>query len=78
MIEIAGADRYVTFDLHAGQIQGFFSIPGDVISAFHLLNAYVQKKLPQPSITQMSKKQSVNKSSSQSGPMSPGCISKSS
>lgn len=47
MIEVAGADRYVTFDLHAGQIQGFFSIPGDVISAFHLLNAYTQKKLPQ-------------------------------
>jgi ribose-phosphate pyrophosphokinase len=47
MIEIAGADRYVTFDLHAGQIQGFFSIPGDVISAFHLLNAYIQKRLPQ-------------------------------
>jgi ribose-phosphate pyrophosphokinase len=30
MIEIAGADRYMTFDLHADQIQGFFSIPGDV------------------------------------------------
>jgi ribose-phosphate pyrophosphokinase len=27
MIQIAGADRYMTFDLHAGQIQGFFSIP---------------------------------------------------
>ncbi|MRR32976.1 ribose-phosphate diphosphokinase, partial [bacterium] len=32
MIEVAGADRYITFDLHAGQIQGFFSIPGDVLS----------------------------------------------
>ena len=37
MIEIAGADRYITLDLHAGQIQGFFSIPGDVLSAFHIL-----------------------------------------
>jgi len=47
MIEIAGADRYITLDLHAGQIQGFFSIPGDVISAFHILTAYIQKKLPE-------------------------------
>lgn len=44
MIEIAGADRYMTLDLHAGQIQGFFSIPGDVLSAYHLLHAYVTKK----------------------------------
>ena len=33
MIEVAGADRYMTIDLHAGQIQGFFSIPGDVLTA---------------------------------------------
>jgi ribose-phosphate pyrophosphokinase len=26
MIEVAGADRYMTFDLHADQIQGFFSL----------------------------------------------------
>ncbi|MFC1463217.1 MAG: ribose-phosphate diphosphokinase [Candidatus Brachytrichaceae bacterium NZ_4S206] len=46
MIQIAGADRYITVDLHAGQIQGFFSIPGDEITAFHILNEYfVQKKL---------------------------------
>jgi len=44
MIEIAGADRYITLDLHAGQIQGFFSIPGDVLSAFHILSAYIQRK----------------------------------
>ena len=37
MIEVAGADRYMTLDLHAGQIQGFFSIPGDVLYAFHIL-----------------------------------------
>lgn len=41
MIEIAGADRYMTLDLHAGQIQGFFSIPGDVLTAFHILTAYM-------------------------------------
>jgi ribose-phosphate pyrophosphokinase len=37
MIEVAGADRYMTLDLHADQIQGFFSIPGDVLYAFHVL-----------------------------------------
>lgn len=41
MIETAGADRYITVDLHAGQIQGFFNIPGDALSAFHLLSDYV-------------------------------------
>jgi len=46
MIEVAGADRYMTLDLHAGQIQGFFSIPGDVLTAFHLLTSYVKAKLP--------------------------------
>jgi ribose-phosphate pyrophosphokinase len=46
MIEVAGADRYITIDLHAGQIQGFFSIPGDVLTAFHMLSDYfLQKKL---------------------------------
>lgn len=47
MIQIAGADRYMTLDLHAGQIQGFFSIPGDVLTAFHILVDYFQDLLPQ-------------------------------
>jgi ribose-phosphate pyrophosphokinase len=37
MIQVAGADRYMTMDLHADQIQGFFSIPGDVLYAYHVL-----------------------------------------
>ncbi len=41
MIEVAGADRYITMDLHAGQIQGFFSIPGDVMTAFHIQMDYL-------------------------------------
>jgi ribose-phosphate pyrophosphokinase len=41
MLEVAGADRYVTFDPHAGQIQGFFSIPGDVITCFHMITEYI-------------------------------------
>lgn len=44
MIEVAGADRYMTIDLHAGQIQGFFSIPGDVLTAFHMLSDYFLEK----------------------------------
>ena len=44
MIEAAGADRYICMDLHAGQIQGFFSIPGDVLTAFHILSAYFVEK----------------------------------
>ena len=46
MIEVAGADRYMTLDLHAGQIQGFFSIPGDVLSAFYDIVGYLKSKLP--------------------------------
>jgi ribose-phosphate pyrophosphokinase len=42
IIEVAGASRYMTVDLHAGQIQGFFNIPGDALTAFHLLSDYVR------------------------------------
>jgi ribose-phosphate pyrophosphokinase len=45
MIEAAGADRYVTLEPHAGQIQGFFSIPGDVISTTYLLTDYINSHL---------------------------------
>ena len=45
MIESAGADRYMTFDPHAGQIQGFFSIPGDVLTASHMVTDYINKNL---------------------------------
>ncbi len=37
MLEVAGADRYMCVDLHAGQIQGFFSIPGDALTAYHMM-----------------------------------------
>jgi len=45
MIESAGADRYMTFDPHAGQIQGFFSIPGDVLTASHMISDYFRANL---------------------------------
>ena len=45
MIESAGADRYMTLDPHAGQIQGFFSIPGDVLTASHMISDYIRANL---------------------------------
>ena len=45
MIQIAGADRYMTLDPHAYQVQGFFSIPGDVLNCQYLLIDYFNKKL---------------------------------
>lgn len=44
LITTAGANRFLTVDLHAGQIQGFFSIPGDELTAFHLLSDYMRRK----------------------------------
>lgn len=49
MIERAGADRYMTFDPHAGQLQGFFSIPGDVLTATHMITDHIKQNL-QPSM----------------------------
>ena len=43
-IEAAGADRVVTLDLHAPQIQGFFRIPVDDLYALPLLCAAVTRK----------------------------------
>ncbi|MCP4357346.1 MAG: ribose-phosphate diphosphokinase [Chloroflexi bacterium] len=44
MIEVAGADRWVTIDLHAEQIQGFYKIPGDSLTAFHIIVDYFSAK----------------------------------
>ena len=40
MITVAGADRVLTMDLHQGQIQGFFNIPVDELTAVHMLSNY--------------------------------------
>jgi len=40
LIGVAGADRFLTMDMHQMQIQGFFSIPGDELSARNLLVEY--------------------------------------
>jgi ribose-phosphate pyrophosphokinase len=44
LIETAGADRVVTVDLHAGQIQGFFNIPVDELTALYLISRYFKEK----------------------------------
>ena len=47
VLTAAGADRILTMDLHAGQIQGFFNIPVDHLFAAPVLIDYLQKlKLP--------------------------------
>src|SRR5207249_570007 len=44
MITVAGADRVLTLDLHQGQIQGFFNIPVDELTAVHILSNYFKHK----------------------------------
>ena len=44
LIATAGADRVLTMDLHAGQIQGFFNIPVDHVYAAPVLLEYVEKR----------------------------------
>ena len=44
LITVAGADRLLTIDLHAGQIQGFFNIPVDELSAIPILAHYFRDR----------------------------------
>lgn len=44
LLSTAGADRLITVDLHAGQIQGFFNIPVDELTAVPIVTRYVQSK----------------------------------
>jgi ribose-phosphate pyrophosphokinase len=44
LLEVAGADRVLSVDLHTGQIQGFFNIPVDHLTALPLLADYVTEK----------------------------------
>jgi ribose-phosphate pyrophosphokinase len=45
LLEVAGIDRLVTMDLHAGQVQGFFSKTVDHMTAMPILSQYVQDHL---------------------------------
>ncbi len=44
LITVAGANRVLSVDLHAGQIQGFFDFPLDHITAMPLLASYIVQK----------------------------------
>ncbi|MDD5038494.1 MAG: ribose-phosphate pyrophosphokinase [Dehalococcoidales bacterium] len=44
LLTVAGANRVLTLDLHAAQIQGFFNIPVDELTALYLLSDYFQEK----------------------------------
>ena len=50
LITKAGADRVVTIDLHAGQIQGFFDIPVDNLFATPIFARHVRKKIKNKNI----------------------------
>ncbi len=51
LIGQAGADRVLTVDLHAGQIQGFFDMPVDEMTAMPIAaNYFVEKRLENPVI----------------------------
>ena len=44
LLTVAGANRVLTVDLHAAQIQGFFNIPVDELTALYVLGNYFQEK----------------------------------
>ena len=44
LLTVAGANRLLTVDLHAEQIQGFFNIPVDELTALNLLSTYFKEK----------------------------------
>jgi len=47
LLTVAGADRIITMDLHAGQIQGFFNIPVDNLFAAPVLISYIKNNFNQ-------------------------------
>lgn len=54
LITTAGADRVVTVDLHAGQIQGFFNIPVDNLYAAPVILEHLKQRFPENSIVMVS------------------------
>ena len=44
IITVSGANRVITMDLHAGQIQGFFSIPVDNLFAAPVILDFIKNK----------------------------------
>jgi len=54
LITVAGADRVLSVDLHAGQIQGFFDIPTDNLYAAPVMSADIQARFSGRPITVVS------------------------
>jgi ribose-phosphate pyrophosphokinase len=54
LITVAGANRVLSIDLHAGQIQGFFDIPTDNLYAAPVMSADIQARFAGRSITVVS------------------------
>ena len=54
LITTAGADRVVTVDLHAGQIQGFFNIPVDNLYAAPVILEHLRQRFPNNNIVMVS------------------------
>ena len=51
LLTVAGANRVITFDLHASQIQGYFDIPIDDLTAVPMIGRYfVEKNFPKDSV----------------------------
>lgn len=48
LLEVAGATRVVSMDMHAGQIQGFFNIPSDHLYASPVFLEDMRTKFPEP------------------------------
>lgn len=49
LLQTAGANRFLTVDLHAGQVQGFFKVPVDELTAMPMLSKYfIEKELEAP------------------------------
>jgi ribose-phosphate pyrophosphokinase len=54
LITVAGADRVLTIDLHAGQIQGFFDIPLDNLTAGPVFTKDIEKRFNSDDLTVVS------------------------
>jgi len=55
LLQVAGADRVLTMDLHQGQVQGFFDIPVDHMTALSILAGYFRlKQIPEKDLVVVS------------------------
>ena len=54
LITVAGADRVLSMDLHAGQIQGFFDIPTDNLYGAPVMSADIRARFPVDNVTVVS------------------------